>query len=195
MDTPATDSAAPNRGSAGLTYLLVGVLIVVGAIFVLSGSTAVPNDWYALFKAIHVGLAVIWVGGGVLLTINGIRAQRETDPTKIVTVAQQAAFAGEKIFAPAGLVVFLMGIAMMVNTSWGWGHFWIVFGLIGYVTTFVTGIAVLSPLAKKIAVSAETNGAEHPETISLIDRILLIARVDVTVLLLVILDMVIKPFS
>jgi uncharacterized membrane protein len=195
MDTPAASSAAPTRGLAGLNYLLVGVVIVVGAIFVLSGSTALPNDWYALFKAIHVGFAVIWVGGGVLLTINGIRAQRETDPSKIVTVAQQATFAGEKIFAPAGLVVFLMGIAMMVNTSWGWGHFWIVFGLIGYVTTFITGIAVLSPLAKKIGVSAATNGAEHPETIALIDRVLLIARVDVTVLLLVILDMVIKPFS
>jgi uncharacterized membrane protein len=195
MDTPATSSAAPTRGSAGLSYLLVGVVIVVGAIFVLSGSTALPNDWYALFKAIHVGFAVIWVGGGVLLTINGIRAQRETDPSKIVTVAQQAIFAGEKIFAPAGLVVFLMGIAMMVNLSWGWSHFWIVFGLIAYATTFITGIAVLSPLAKKIAVSAETNGAEHPETIALIDRVLLIARIDVTVLLLVILDMVLKPFA
>jgi hypothetical protein len=73
MDTPATSSAAPTRGSAGLNYLLVGVVIAVGAIFVLSGSTALPNDWYALFKAIHVGFAVIWVGGGVLLTINGIR--------------------------------------------------------------------------------------------------------------------------
>ena len=43
----------------------------------------------------------------------------------MVTIAQQAAFAGEKIFAPAGLVVFLMGIAMMINTNWGWGTFWV----------------------------------------------------------------------
>ena len=89
----------------------------------------VPNNWYALFKAIHVMFAVVWVGGGVSIMINGIRAQRTSDPRSIVTVAQQAAFLGEKIFAPAGLVVFLMGIAMMINTNWGWSHFWIVLGL------------------------------------------------------------------
>ena len=38
---------------------------------------------------------------------------------------------------------------MMINTNWGWGKFWVVVGLIGYVATFVTGIAVLSPLAKE----------------------------------------------
>jgi hypothetical protein len=43
--------------------------------------------------------------------------------------------------------------------------------------------------------SAEQNGPEHPTTLALIDRILLIARVDVAVLLLVIADMVTKPFS
>jgi uncharacterized membrane protein len=195
MDTSATSSAAQRRASAGLNYILAGVVIVVGAIFVLSGSTAVPNEWYALFKAIHVTFAVIWIGGGVLLTINGIRAQREDDPAKIVTVAQQAAFAGERIFAPAGLVVLLMGIAMMINTSWGWSHFWIVAGLIGYAATFVTGVAVLSPLAKQIEASAQANGPEHPTTLALIDRTLLVARVDVAVLLLVIVDMVTKPWA
>ncbi len=139
--------------------------------------------------------AVAWIGGGLLLTILALRAQRETDPRAVLTVARQAAFAGEKIFAPAGLVVLLMGIAMMINTNWGWGTFWIDAGLVGYAITFVTGIAVLSPLAKKVEASAEHNGPEHPETLALVDRILLIARVDIAVLLVVIADMVTKPFS
>ena len=112
-----------------------------------------------------------------------------------MNVARQAAFVGEKVFAPAGLVVFLMGIAMMLNTNWGWGRFWIVVGLLGYAVTFVTGIAVLSPLAKKIKASAEQNGPTSPVTMALINRILVIARVDVAVLFLVIADMVTKPFS
>jgi len=194
MDTPATGAAA-TRGSSILTYLLLAAVVAIGAVFVFSGSTAVPNDWYSLFKAIHVTFAVIWVGGGMLLIVNGVRAQRANDPKSVVTVAQQAAFAGEKIFAPAGLVVFLMGIAMMLNTSWGWGHFWITAGLVGYVLTFVTGIAVLSPLAKKIAASAQENGPEHPATLAIIDRILLVARFDMAVLVLVIVDMATKPFA
>ncbi len=195
MDTPAIDSAAPARGSSNLTYGILAGVAIVGLIFAFSGSAYMPDNWYAFFKAIHVTFAVVWVGGGVSILINGIRAQRETDPRGVVTVAQQAAFLGEKIFAPAGLVVFLMGIAMMINTDWGWGSFWIVLGLIGYAATFTVGVAVLSPLAKRIAASARDNGPEHPETLALIDRILLIGRFDVAILLIVILDMVTKPFA
>jgi hypothetical protein len=39
------------------------------------------------------------------------------------------------------------------------------------------------------------NGPEHPETLALIDRIMLIGRFDMGILLIVILDMVTKPFA
>jgi uncharacterized membrane protein len=195
MDTPAAGSAAPSRGSNNLTYAVLGAVAIVGVIFAFSSSSAVMNNWYSLFKAVHVLFAVIWVGGGASIMIHAIRAQRTNDPNDIVTIAKQAAFMGEKVFAPVGLVTFLMGIAMMINTSWGWGHFWIVAGLIGYASTFIVGIGILSPLAKKIDESAEKNGPTHPETLALIDRIMLIGRFDVAVLMLVVLDMVTKPFA
>ncbi len=194
MDTPSDGTVAAERGSGTLTYALLAAVVVVSAIFAFS-TNALPGHWYAVFKTVHVLFAVAWIGGGLLITILGLRAQRETDPGAVVTIARQAAFAGEKIFAPAGLVVFLMGIAMMINTNWGWGTFWVDAGLVGYAATFITGLAVLSPLAKKIEASAKQNGPEHPATIALIDRILLIARVDMALLLLVIVDMVTKPFS
>jgi uncharacterized membrane protein len=195
MDTPATGSTADARGSNNLTYGILAAVVVIGIVFAFSGSAVLPNDWYALFKAVHVLFAVIWVGGGVTIMIHAIRAQTARDPEGIVTVAKQAAFMGEKVFAPIGLVTFLMGIAMMINTSWGWGHFWVIFGLIGYASTFIVGVAVLSPMAKRIDASAAQNGPTHPETLALIDRIMLIARVDVAVLMLVVLDMVTKPFA
>jgi uncharacterized membrane protein len=194
MDTPVTGTAASARGS-NLTYGILAGVAVVGIIFAFSGSAVLPNNWYSLFKAIHVTFAVVWVGGGASIMINGIRAQRTSDTHTIVTIAQQAAFLGEKIFAPAGLVVFLMGIAMMINTNWGWGHFWVIVGLLGYASTFIVGVGILSPMAKKIEHSARENGPEHPETLALIERILLIGRFDVAVLLVVILDMVTKPFA
>jgi uncharacterized membrane protein len=195
MDTSATGTAAEARGSNFLTWAILAAVGVIGVIFAFSGSSALPNNWYALFKLVHVLFAVVWVGGGVSIMIHAIRAQTARDPQGIVTVAKQAAFMGEKVFAPVGLVTFLMGIAMMINTNWGWSHFWVVAGLIGYASTFVVGIAILSPMAKKIDASAEANGPTHPETLALIDRIMLIARVDVAVLLLVVADMVTKPFS
>ncbi len=195
MDTPAAGSTASARGSNNLTYAILAGVAVIGVIFAFSGSNAVFNDWYALFKAVHVLFAVIWVGGGIAIMIHAIRAQNAQDPEGIVTVAKQAAFMGEKVFAPVGLVTFLMGIAMMINTNWGWGHFWVILGLLGYASTFIVGIAVLSPLAKKVDASAEQHGPTHPETLALIDRVMLIARVDIAVLMVVVLDMVTKPFA
>ena len=188
------DTAVEQRSSA-LTLVLLGAVVVVALVFAFSSSIWLPNNWFSLFKAVHVSFAVLWVGGGLLLVILALAAQRKESPDELVVVARQAAFAGERIFAPAGLVVFLMGIAMMINTDFGWGSFWVIVGLVGYAMTFVTGIAVLSPLAKKITVSTEQNGPTHPETIALIDRILLIARFDIAVLLVVVLDMVTKPFA
>jgi uncharacterized membrane protein len=197
METPATTEQAPSRSNDSLTIGLGVAVAVIAIVFAFSGSSwfAFSGNWYALFKAIHVSVAVFWVGGGLLLTVLAMRAQRTGDANEIVTIARQAAFVGEKLFAPAGLVVLAMGIAMMINTNWGWGHFWVIIGLLGYASTFGVGIGVLSPLAKQIAQSAEQNGPTSPQTLALIDRIMLIARIDVAVLLVVILDMVTKPFA
>ena len=193
MDTPAETTVPADSRSGALTFGLLGVVLVVTAIFAVS--SGFYSNWYAIFRAVHVLFAVVWVGGGTLLTIFAIVAERSNDPMQIAGVARQAALVGEKLFAPAGLVVFLMGVAMMLNTDWGWGEFWIVAGLVGYASTFITGITVLAPLGKKIHESVESKGPLHPETTALIKRIMLIARFDVAVLLLVVADMVTKPFS
>jgi uncharacterized membrane protein len=140
-------------------------------------------------------LAVFWVGGGLTLTVLGLRAESLDDPREIATLARQAAFVGEKLFAPTGLVVLLMGIALVINGHLGWGHFWIVAALVGYAATFVTGVGVLSPLAKKVDALIESKGAESAEAQAAIKRILLVARVDVAVLVLVVADMTTKPFA
>jgi uncharacterized membrane protein len=192
MDTIA--SSVWGRQRSRLLTAALGITVLVVSIVFAIGSSWYEN-WYAIFRVAHVVLAVFWVGGGLTLTVLALRAERLDDPREIATVARQAVFVGERFFAPAGLIVFLMGVAMMINTDLGWGKFWIVVGLIGYAATFITGVAVLAPLAKKVARLIEAPGLEAPETREAIQRILLVARVDVAVLLLVIADMVTKPFS
>jgi uncharacterized membrane protein len=192
METTTTPAAA--RRSSGALTAAIGIVALV-LIVVFAFKSAWYPDWYALFRVLHVVVAVFWVGGGLLLTVLGLRAERADDPNEMATLARQAAFAGEKLFAPGGLIVLAMGIAMMINTNWGWGKFWVVAGLVGYALTFVTGIGVLSPLAKKIDVLLKEKGPAAPETQATIQRILLVARFDIAILLLVVADMVTKPFS
>jgi uncharacterized membrane protein len=194
METQATAQAPAERtSSAPLTVGIGLVVAVLGIVFAFESSWY--SHWYALFRLVHVAFAVFWVGGGLLLTVLGLKAETSDDPNEVVMLARWAAFVGERMFAPAGLVVFAMGIAMMVNVDWGWGKFWVVAGLVGYALTFVTGIAFLSPQANRIAELSDEKGPTAPETLAAIRRILVVARVDVAVLLLVVADMITKPFS
>src|SRR5947209_14290700 len=191
METTSSITPAARSTSAGVTIGVGLAVAILAVVFAFNSSWYL--HWYAFFRVIHVSVAVFWVGGGVLLTILGLRAERSTDPKEMATLARQAAFAGERLFAPAGGLVLLAGIAMMLNTNWGWGTFWVDVGLVGYAITMVTGMAVLSPLARRIDALLAEQGPEAPETQAAIQRILVVARVDVTVLLLVVLDMVTKP--
>jgi uncharacterized membrane protein len=177
-----------------ITAAIGAVVAVVGIVFAFNATDA-SSHWFALFKLIHVSVAVFWVGGGLVLTVLALRAERTQDPEDMVTIAGQAAFVGERFFAPAGVIVLAMGITMVVNQSIPWGTFWIDLGLVGYAATFITGMAFLGPQAKRIHRLLEEKGAADPETQAAIQRILLIARVDVGVLLIVVADMLLKPFS
>jgi uncharacterized membrane protein len=191
MDTSAAPTTPADRRSSLLpTLLLLAAFLIVAVIFLTN-----VGSWYLAFKSVHVIFAVVWIGGGLLLTILGLAADRQSDAEGLAVVARQSALVGEKLFAPAGLIVLSMGIAMMINTDWGWNKFWVIFGLIGYAATFINGIAVLGPQSRKLAAQMQSSGATAPETQAAIKRILLLARVDMAVLLLVIVDMVTKPFS
>lgn len=169
-------------------------VIAIGLLFAFKATDA-STTWFAVFKLIHVGVAVFWVGGGVLLAALALRAERSDDPEELATIARQATFVGEKLFAPAGGIVLAMGITLVINQHIGFGTTWVDIGLAGWALSFVTGIAVLAPRARRLVALFDTVGAAAPETQAAIRQILLISRVDVAVLVVVVADMLMKPFS
>jgi uncharacterized membrane protein len=195
MDTPHPAEAAADRRTSNTVTAVVGLAVVALALVFVFNTNVFTSDWYAFFKWVHVTGAVLWVGGGLALTILALWAERKQDPAEMAMLARQAAFIGERVFAPVGLLVLLAGIGMVINLHWGWGTSWIVIGLVGYAITFPTGLLVLGPQAKRIGQLIETVGADAAETQAAIRRILLIARVDEGVLLLVVALMVLKPFT
>jgi uncharacterized membrane protein len=195
MDTTSATEIPQDSGNSRRITVGVGLAVAaVGLVFALN-TTDAPSHWFAVFKLIHVGVAVFWVGGGLMLTVLALLAQTKHDPEELATIARQAAFVGERMFAPAGVIVLAMGITMVINDHIGFGTTWVIIGLVGYALTFTTGVAFLSPRAKRVANLLETKGAAAAETQAAIREILLIARIDVGVLLIVVFDMLMKPFS
>jgi uncharacterized membrane protein len=147
---------------------------------------------YDLYLSIHILAAVAWVGGGFVTITLGAWAMSARDDNAIEYVVGAAGKLGKRLFIPASLVVVAMGILMVADGPWSFSYLWIVLGLLGFVTTAITGAAILGPTSERISAMIERDGfTAQARTES--ERLLTLARLDYVVMFLVIFDMVVKP--
>ena len=150
-------------------------------------------DVYNALKFIHVVAAVAWVGSGLFIQYRGTRLRRTGTPEQTANLAKEVADSTPWFMAASG-VVLLAGISLVLYApGLDFTDTWILLGLLGYASTFLTGFLLIRPTAEKLAAVAANEGPTSPEGQALIARIFAISRVDQVVLLLVILDMVFKP--
>ena len=195
--TPSDDSRSQlshARANLTPTYVIGVVFVLVAVLFIMAS----PADWYGAFKTFHVVFAVIWIGGGFLISALAFIAELENDVEGRTILAKQAARVSQRVFTPSALIVLFMGLAMMLNDTgdllWSWGSFWVTFGILGFIATFAIGFGVLGPAAKRMEGLIASGGANTPEVHAEMNRIFLVARADAAILLLVVVDMVAKPF-
>jgi uncharacterized membrane protein len=144
---------------------------------------------------IHIFAAAVWVGGGATIAMLAFLVVRQRDPVMLGRFAGLAGKVGMRVYLPSSLVVLAFGFVLVSKGSWGYGHFWVVFALLGWAATFVTGAFYLGPTAKKLSVLAPARDPGDAEVQGLIRRIILVDRWQTLLLLLVIADMAAKPFS
>jgi len=185
----AAPPEARRRASLYVTAAIAIALVIVFIVF------AADTQWYTVFKMFHVGAAVIWVGGGIFITICALLAEIANDDDQLLAIGHWAEVVAGRLFPIMSFVVLGFGIGMIENLNWGWDHFWIVFGLIAWALSAATGIFFLGPEAKRLNAVAAEHGPKSPEAQARLRRILLVARVDIAILFVIVLDMVAKPFS
>jgi uncharacterized membrane protein len=152
--------------------------------------------WYDWFKAGHVIVAVLWVGGGATLALLAIMTLRMNDPIRVAQFAHQAGKIGEWLYTPSSLLVLLFGIGLMTNdqSPWDWDMTFVQIALAGWALTFLVGFFYIRPTAAKLAKAIEERGPTDPEAQRLIKNILLVTRIDVLILLFIVFDMTAKPW-
>ena len=185
----APPDARRRRTSVVVTAAIAIALVVVFIVF------AADAQWYTVFKMFHVGAAVIWVGGGIFITICALLAEIANDDDQLLSIGHWAEVVAGRLFPVMSFVVLGFGIGMIENLNWGWDQFWIVFGLIAWGLSAATGIFFLGPEAKRLNAVAAEHGPKSPQAQARLRRILLVTRVDVAILFAIVLDMVAKPFS
>jgi uncharacterized membrane protein len=176
------------RASKAITLVAATVLLVGALVFLLES-----DSWYLAFKAVHVVSAVLWIGGGAFLTFMAMATERSDDPGRLIEVARQAEWGATRIFVPASFVVLGMGIAMTINGDLDWGQFWLVFGLVAWAISTAIGVGFLTPRIKTLNSLIDERGERDPAVQAAVRPILLAARLDIALLLLIVIDMTVKP--
>ena len=149
---------------------------------------------YNWIKLIHILAAIVWVGGGIFIQIYVTRLKRANDQARLMAFAKDVEKLGTMVFFPSSVIVLIMGIVMVwYSPAWEITQLWVILGLLGIANTIVVGAVFLGPEAGRIAAIASERGPDDPEVVRRTGRLFAISRYDLAVLVLVVVDMVVKP--
>lgn len=149
-------------------------------------------DLFTVLKFLHVAAVVAWVGGDIVLTLLAQQVRSNGTAEEMTALLGRIERISKTFFAPLSVVVLVMGIGMGIiggNMSAPWMS-------IGFLGVFLSaGIAMgyLTPKGRELAALIRQHGSSHPEVMRLGDRMMLVARIDLAILIVVIAVMVFKP--
>jgi uncharacterized membrane protein len=186
MIEPVVSDAPP---AAARSALLAGALLLAGSVVFLWYA----HGAYSVFKALHVTFAVVWVGGDVTLTVLGIAFELKRDRETMAALGKMGAWIGVKVYTPALFAVLAFGIAAIEKGELGWGVFWIDFGLVGWAIAACVGVLFVGPELARIDRAVQQFGPESAEVRQRVARLFAVFRFDTVLLVLIVLDMAVKP--
>ena len=148
--------------------------------------------FYEPLLSIHILAAITWIGGATTMQLLAIRARESATPAEMASVAGQAAWLGKRVLTPAAGIVLLAGI-LMVLISWSFEQLWIIFGLVAFAGSLLSGIFFLGPESERLAKLLDERDPADQEVQARIQRLFLFSRIELVVLMLIVADMVFKP--
>jgi uncharacterized membrane protein len=148
---------------------------------------------YELYLALHILCAVLWVGGGVSVHILGRWVAKSGDAERIVAFNRDAVKLGNVFYAPLALILIVTGVLLVEEVGYGYGDLWITLGFLGWLFSLALGLGFYPQQSRKIDAAVAAGGPTSADAQAGIRRVLHFNSVEITVLVLVVIDMAIKP--
>jgi uncharacterized membrane protein len=143
---------------------------------------------------VHILGAMVWVGGGVMLTLIGVRARSSSDPNAMGEFARVVPYVGPRVLGPAVVVLLVTGVLMVLRSAaWNFSQVWVLLALGLFVLAFVIGAIYLSRVGIEMARVAGGDGVAIAKGAALLNRWLLGYGAILLLLLVAVWDMVFKP--
>jgi uncharacterized membrane protein len=147
---------------------------------------------YQLLLYVHIGCAVIWVGGAIYAQILAVRVSRSGDEAELPGLARHMEFIGSRVFVPVALLLFAAGAAMTLQ-AWSFGRAWIAASVALWVLSAIAGAVYLGPRVKRVAALFDAEGPTSIAGRELLGRVFLVSRLELLTFAVVIALMVFKP--
>lgn len=146
-------------------------------------------DWLLIF---HLLFAMLWVGGGALLALMGVRALRDPDRDAVGRFAASLRVLGPVVLAPSVFGVLAFGLWLVFESpAWDFGQRWIQIGLGLFAVALVIGAAFQSRAA--LATARAAASADDQEARRQLRRWLWGYALILLLLLIAVWDMTTKP--
>ncbi|SRR6266498_2803857 len=143
---------------------------------------------------IHVLGAIIWVGGGVMLSLVGARARKSEDPRMIGEFARTLSYVGLRVLTPAVVAVLLSGIWLVLTGSeWNFKQLWVLSGLGAFIVAFLIGAVYMSRIGIQLERVANSTDVDPQTARDLLGRWIVGYQIILVILLFAVWDMVFKP--
>lgn len=148
---------------------------------------------YDTLLFLHVTLVVLWVGGGFMAQVFVGRAMN-AEPAVLGNAVSTVQWSGSRIFGPVSGLAFLTGVVMTFMNDL-WDEPWIWIAVAGFLASSFIGGGLISKRAKALKALVASNGPADPGVRDGLQRLLAVSRIDLVILIIVIWDMIYKPFA
>jgi hypothetical protein len=150
-------------------------------------------SWYELLLFLHILAIATWFGSGLAIMVLATRAI-SVGGAPFGTFTINAGWWASRAHPAAGVVLLLTGFGMVADADLSLGDTWLWLGIVGLVAAFGVGGALIGRTSDALTKQLEASGGVYAEQHRpLAEQLILYARIELAVLVLVIADMVAKP--
>jgi len=147
---------------------------------------------YEFLLAVHVLAAVLWVGGGVTMHVFGRLATRE-GPERQLSFTRESIRIGNRLYAPLSVILLVAGILLVDEAGYDFSAFWVNVGFVGFLVSFVLGVGFYPRQGRRYEEIAAGEGPSSEAAAAVYRRVANVNAVEISILVLVVIDMAVKP--
>lgn len=145
-----------------------------------------------LLKSVHVLSAVVWIGGGVTVTVLMTRMRGDRNPATLGPMLGHMSTLGQRVFMPASLLLVLTGFGLVAEGDWDF-KLWIILALVAWLASGLNGALFMGPQSAKLSEALAAPAPDAQAVDARLKRVITVGAIETAILVLVVVDMVVKP--